>query len=189
MRVCIIGKYPPIEGGVCMQNYWAAHGLAKRGHDVHVVTNAKEVGPLHRMHMRPEDWARCEQSTGTGTVRVHWTEPGGTAHFYIPEGNPVVTKLATIALALHRQQPFDAILSYYLEPYAVAGHLAAQITAVPHIVRMAGSDAGRLWHQPPLEGLYDHVLRSAAFVIAGRAVTARASARGIAPERVTPLYG
>ena len=54
------------------------------------------------------------------------------------------------------------IFSHYLEPYGVAGHLAAQMTGVPHVVRMAGSDAGRLWHHPQLEALYDHVLRSAA---------------------------
>ena len=189
MRICIIGKYPPIEGGVCMQNYWAAHGLAKRGHDVHVVTNAKEVGPLHRMHMRPEDWARCEQSYGAGSVRVHWSDQAGGALFHIPEGNPFVTKLASIAVGLHAQQPFDAILSYYLEPYAVSGYLASQITGVPNIVRMAGSDAGRLWRQPQLEAVYDHVLRSAAFAVTGRVVAARATERGIAPERIAALHG
>src|SRR6185312_13952169 len=156
-------------------------GLAKRGHDVHVVTNAKEVGPLHRMHMRPEDWARCEQSYGAGSVRVHWSDQAGGALFHIPEGNPFVTKLASIAVGLHAQQPFDAILSYYLEPYAVSGYLASQITGVPNIVRMAGSDAGRLWRQPQLEAVYDHVLRSAAFAVTGRVVAARA------PSRPTPI--
>jgi glycosyltransferase involved in cell wall biosynthesis len=189
MRICILGKYPPIEGGVCMQNYWAAHGLAQRGHEVHVVTNAKEVGPLHRMYMRAEDWQRCEQSYGSGFVRVHWSDEAGGAHFHIPEGNPFVTKLATIAVGLHAEHPLDAILSYYLEPYAVAGHLASEITGVPNIIRMAGSDAGRLWRQPQLEAVYDHVLRSAAFVVTGRAVAERATRRGIAPERIAALHG
>ncbi len=40
-----------------MRTYWSAHGLAARGHEVHVVTNAKEVEPSFRMHMRPEDSA------------------------------------------------------------------------------------------------------------------------------------
>jgi glycosyltransferase involved in cell wall biosynthesis len=189
MRICILGKYPPIEGGVCMQNYWAAHGLAQRGHEVHVVTNAKEVGPLHRMHMRAEDWQRCEQDYGTGFVRVHWTDEAGGAHFHIPEGNPFVSKLAGIAASLHNQHPFDVILSFYLEPYAVAGHLTAEMAKRPHIVRMAGSDAGRLWREPQLETLYDHVLRSASFVITGRAVVGRASQRGIASERIAHLPG
>ena len=51
MRICIIGKFPPIQGGVSMRTYWTAHGLAARGHEVHVITNAKEALPPFRMHM------------------------------------------------------------------------------------------------------------------------------------------
>jgi hypothetical protein len=40
MRLCLIGKYPPIQGGVSARTYQLAHGLARRGHDVYVVTNA-----------------------------------------------------------------------------------------------------------------------------------------------------
>ena len=35
-----------------MRTYWTAHALAERGHEVHVVTNAKEAVPPFRMHMR-----------------------------------------------------------------------------------------------------------------------------------------
>ena len=43
MRICIIGKFPPIQGGVSMRTYWTAHALAMHGYEVHVVTNAKEA--------------------------------------------------------------------------------------------------------------------------------------------------
>ncbi len=43
MRICFIGKYPPIEGGVSSHAYWLAKALGKKGHEVHVVTNAQEV--------------------------------------------------------------------------------------------------------------------------------------------------
>ena len=49
MKICIIGKYPPIQGGVSMRTYWHAHGLATLGHEVHVVTNAKEAVSPFRM--------------------------------------------------------------------------------------------------------------------------------------------
>jgi glycosyltransferase involved in cell wall biosynthesis len=62
LKICIIGKYPPIQGGVSMRTYWHAHGLAALGHEVHVVTNAKEAVSPFRMYMRAEDWARCEAS-------------------------------------------------------------------------------------------------------------------------------
>src|SRR5499426_2672087 len=167
-----------------MRTYWTAHGLAARGHEVHVVTNAKEVQPPFRMHMRAEDWRRCEHAYGSGSVSVHWTDPVDASQSHIPMASPFVSKLAAIAARVHAEQPFDVVLSHYLEPYGVAGHLAAQIAGVPHVVRMAGSDAGRLWHHPQFETLYDHVLRSAEVVIAAGVVAERAVNRGVAPGRI-----
>ena len=184
MRICLIGKFPPIQGGVSMRTYWAAHALAARGHEIHVVTNAKEVRPPFRMHMRGQDWQRCEASYGEGSVTVHWTDPVDRSQTYIPMASPFVSKLAGIALRLHAEHPFDVIHSFYLEPYGVAGHLAAQMTGVPHVTRTAGSDAGHLWRHPQLEALYDHLFRSAAGVITGQAVAARAIARGVVADRI-----
>jgi glycosyltransferase involved in cell wall biosynthesis len=185
VRICIIGKFPPIQGGVSTQTYWSAHGLAALGHEVHVVTNAKEALPSYRTYMRPEDWRQCEAAYGGGSVAVRWTDPIDRSQSYIPMASPYVTKLATVAARAHAERPFDVIYSHYLEPYGVAGHLAAQMTGVPHVSRMAGSDAGRLWRHPQFELLYDHVLRSAEVVIAVGTVAERAIARGIAPDRIT----
>ena len=42
MRNCVIGKFPPIQGGVRMRTYWRAHGLAAHGHEV------RDQRPFHR---------------------------------------------------------------------------------------------------------------------------------------------
>jgi len=167
-----------------MRTYWTAHTLAIRGHDVQVVTNAKEVRGQFRMHMRPQDWKPCEAAYSAGSVTVHWSDPVDRSQSYIPMASPFVSKLATIAARVHSEQPFDVIYSHYMEPYGVAGHLAAQMTGAPHVVRMAGSDAGRLWHHPQLEALYDHVLRAAEFVVAAGPVAERAAQRGVDPNRI-----
>jgi glycosyltransferase involved in cell wall biosynthesis len=189
VRICIIGKFPPIQGGVSMRTYWSAHGLAARGHGVHVITNAKEAQPPFRVHMRPEDWARCEADHGVGRVTVHWTDPVDRSQLYLPMASPFVSKLAGLVAGLNSQHAFDVIFSHYLEPYGVAGHLAAQMISVPHVVRMAGSDSGRLWHHPQLEPLYDHVLRSAQAVIATGVVAERAIVRGVDPARIAAGEG
>ena len=190
MRICVIGKYPPIQGGVSARTYWAAHGLAKRGHEVHVVTNAKEACPPFRIHMRRQDWVRCnaEYDTG-GSVTVHWTDPVDNSQFYIPLTSAFVSKLAGTAARVHAEKPFDVIYSHYLEPYGIAGHLTAEIAGVPHVVRLAGSDAGRLWRHPQLEALYDHVLRSAAILISTGVVAGRAIKHGVRPQRIIPVGG
>jgi glycosyltransferase involved in cell wall biosynthesis len=192
LRICIIGKFPPIQGGVSVRTYWIAHDLAARGHEVHVVTNAKEAAPPFRIHMRRQDWKRCEASypaagsASAGSVTVHWTDPLDRSQHYIPLASPFVSKLAGTAARVHAERPFDLIYSHYLEPYGIAGHLAADIARVPHIARMAGSDAGRLWLHPQLETLYDHVLRSARIVIAGGTVAGRAVKHGVDPARIEP---
>jgi glycosyltransferase involved in cell wall biosynthesis len=184
VRICIIGKFPPIQGGVSMRTYWSAHSLAARGHEVHVVTNAKEAVAPFRMLMRGEDWARCATAQGGGSVIVHWTDPVDRSQSYIPMASPFVSKLAATAARAHSERPFDVIYSHYLEPYGVAGFLTSQMASVPHVARMAGSDAGRLWHHPQPEPLYDHVLRSAEAVIAVGAVAERAIQRGVSPDRI-----
>src|SRR5260370_27660809 len=98
-------------------------------------------------------------------------------------------KVGGMGGGLHAEHPFDVIHSFYLEPYGVAGHLAAQMTGVPHVTRTAGSDAGRLWRHPQLEALYDHLLRSAAGVITGQAVAARAVQRGVDADRIAFAAG
>jgi glycosyltransferase involved in cell wall biosynthesis len=188
VRICIIGKFPPIQGGVAVRTYWIAHDLAARGHEVHVVTNAKEAVPPFRIHMRRRDWKRCEANYpakgSVGSVTLHWTDPLDRSQHYIPLASPFVSKLAGSVAKLHTQCPFDVIYSHYLEPYGIAGHLAAGLVHVPHVARMAGSDAGRLWRHPQLQALYDHVLRSAATVIASGPVAGRAIEHGVDPGRI-----
>ena len=186
MKICIVGKFPPIEGGVSMRTYWAAHLLAARGHDVHVVTNAREVRPPFRMHMRASDWARCAADYGAGRVAVHWTDPPDRSQRTVPAGSAFVSKLVGLAAQVHAESRIDVVYSHYLEPYGVAGHLVAEMAGAPHVTRMAGSDAGRLWHHPQLAPLYDHVLRTAQAVIAAGTVADRAMARGVDPLRLVP---
>ena len=189
MRICLIGKYFPIQGGVSTRNYHMAHELAKRGHQVHVITNAREVELPWRLLMRPEDWDRCEADYGEGSVRVSWTEVPDRSQSFIPRNNPSVTKLASLAFAAHKDAPFDLVHSYYLEPYGVAGHVVSHALDLPHVVKTAGSDAGKLWHHPQFEPFYDHVLKSADLFVAGGLVTQRAIDHGVDPERVTANRG
>ncbi len=184
MKIGIVGKFPPIEGGVSMRTYWTAHGLAKRGHSVHVITNAKEAGAPSRLYMRDEDWARCEAQYGPGSVKVHWTDPYRRRQWHVPAGTPYIAKLASLGLELAHQGAIDIIHSYYAEPYCIAGHIIAQATQLPHLVRTAGSDVGRLWALPQFVALYNHIFTSAAAVICGSAVAQKMAAAGVAPTRL-----
>ena len=183
MRICIFGKYPPIQGGVSTRTYWLAHRLARLGHSVHVVTNAKEATAPYRVLMRDEDWQRCQTRYAHGSVTVHWTEYD-RREWHIPEGTPFVTKLASLGLELARTEAIDVIFSYYVEPYGVAAHVVAQATGLPHVLRTAGSDAGRLWSLPQFAALYSHIFKSADAIICSPAVAPMMADIGVEPHRL-----
>ena len=189
MNVLILGKYPPIQGGVSMRTVRFAEELARAGHAVHVVTNANEARPPFRMLMRDEDWARCETVDGGGSLRIHWTEPVDRSQHYVPFAAPFVTKLAALGADVAREHAINVVFAYYMEPYGISGHLVASMCDLPLVVKTAGSDARRLWRHPQFKALYDHVFRNADLTITGLEVAQDLVKIGVARERIRPDAG
>lgn len=187
MKLCFIGKYPPIEGGVSTSTYWLARGLAERGHEIHVITNADEVEDAYRLAFVPNDWPWYQpefQATG-GLVRVHNTEQFSRRTMgHIPAGNPFVSKLASLATDVVRAHDCDAIFSYYYEPYAIAGSLVARWTGRPLIIKHAGSDIDRLFRAPGLASAYNEIVGSADAVVTRQALMPRFLAMGVHRDRL-----
>lgn len=168
IRVCAIVKYPPIQGGVSAQTYALCHLLAARGHQIHVVTNADDVEPEHRVWFLDgdADYLEREYPNG-GYVQVHYTRPREDQQFsYIPRGTPAVTRLAAVATETIRSHSCEVIYARYFEPYAVAAFVAAQWTQTPFVVSHAGSDLFSLAVDPELALSYKEVVRNAATFIA-----------------------
>ncbi|WP_214411212.1 glycosyltransferase [Sphaerisporangium fuscum] len=187
MRVCIVGKYPPIEGGVSSSTYWLARGLAARGHEVHVVTNADEVDDRYRITLGPRDAPLMQpEFPGTGgRVRVHGVESfARRAMAHIPVADPYVTRLSSLATDVVRRHGCEVVLAYYFEPYGVAGWLASRWTGRPLIVKHAGSDLDRLAGVPGLATAYKEVLRSADAVVTRRHLVRRFAGMGVPPGRI-----
>lgn len=192
MRICFVGKYPPIEGGVSVQSYWTLRGLAERGHEVFVVTNADEVEDHYRLRLEGDDadWLEPRFPSVGGSVKVRNCERFSRRRMnHIPLSNPFVTKLATLATQTVRQYDCRAIYSYYFEPYGVAGHLAAQWTGVPHVVRHAGSDLERLMKVPDLSTAYREIVKAAARVLTRQSLVERFLRMGVSADRVRAGLG
>lgn len=185
MNICFIGKHPPIQGGVSRQNFWASYALARQGFEVHVVTNAQEVEqPFRQLDGRwfshPLD---NPEPPLKGSLAIH-SSTGSPKQSYIPWANPFVTKLAALATEVINTYGCDLIYSYYLEPYAMAAHLASQWTGVPYGIRTAGSDIGRLFQCPELQTSYAHIFRSADYVFAGERLFRRFLHLGVDFEKL-----
>ncbi|MFZ6178548.1 hypothetical protein [Nannocystis pusilla] len=166
LTLCMIVKFPPIQGGVSQQSYWLAHNLARAGHRIHVVTNALEAASDYRMFLPAAERRHLEgEYPGGGFVRLHASDEAGLEGNYIPYANPYVSKLAALARDVVREHACDLIWAAYLEPYGVAAALASKLTGVPYAVRHAGSDIAGLAQLPARQNLYLDVFRHASLVI------------------------
>lgn len=164
MRILLIGKFPPIEGGVSGHTFWLARALASQGHIVDVVTNADECEPTLTQLLYGNDscWLQCP--AGSSALRIHQTIRVQPASF-IPFAEPFVSKLFGLSLSVLEEHGCDVILGWYFEPYGVVAGLVGQATGRPFVVRHAGSDLGRLALHPQLAATYQWTLRNAAGLI------------------------
>jgi len=189
MKICFVCKYPPIEGGVSMHGYWSARGLAQKGHQVFVVTNANEVESEFRLRLSKDDLERggpyaSEFPETSGFVKVYSTEPPDRSLYYIPFNNPAVTRLATIATNIIRTENCKVIFAYYFEPYGMSAHLASSWTGVPYVLKHAGSDLHNLALLPELQTAYVEVMHAANRVISSGPSRVQLLSYGIPAERI-----
>ena len=172
-----------------MHCYWAARGLAERGHHVFVITNADEVEPEFRIALTKSDRDADGEYAKTfpessGFVQVHSTKAPDAELYYIPLNNPSVTRLAGIATDLIRKQNCDVIFAYYLEPYGLAAHLASLWTGVPYVLKHAGSDLYRLTPLEKLKVSYMEVMKGANRILSAGPSLARLVSHGVPEERL-----
>lgn len=156
MRVCMLSKYPPIEGGVASRTYWLANGLSDHGISVDIVTNSACVEPEYRIE-------ECQETELNGNLRVHSLDRETPWH--IPYSQNYLIRLLNLVLRALRGYKCDVIDTGYLIPYGVAGWLASKLTGVPYIVRHGGSDLGKFLDHPEYSALLEKVLIESNVVI------------------------
>ena len=155
MRICLISKYPPIEGGVSARVYWLAKALGERGHEVHIVTNALEVEEEYR-----ERFELNEQQYAPENVHVHSLTPDNNP-WHIPFSKSYTERITNLAIEVIEKYNIQLIDSYYMLPYGVAAFITKNITSRPQILRHAGSDIGKLLASPSYNTLFKAIFQRA----------------------------
>jgi glycosyltransferase involved in cell wall biosynthesis len=164
MRIAIIGKFPPIQGGVSRLTYQTAHELARRGCDVLVLTNADQTEYAYRQMFMDDDAERLAMTyAGGGSVTVFNTDPV-IQYAYIPWAQPFATELYGLGLDVLDSE-VDLIVGWYFEPYGItAAHLAREF-GIPLVLIHAGSDISRLARHPNLRAAYTHAASRAGRIL------------------------
>jgi len=164
MRILVIGKFPPIEGGVSAQTYWMVRALSSLGHTVHVVTNSGDVEPTFRLHLSPCDRQWLDGNAASSAFHVHQTTPLHHGS-YIPFAQPYVSQLFGLSLSVVENHKIDVIVSWYFEPYGITASLVGNATGTPVVIRHAGSDLGRLTNHTELGCAYRWAVKNATALI------------------------
>ncbi len=159
MKICLITKYPPIQGGVSTTSFWMAHGLAAHGHEVHVISNAEEAEIFYRTLPQKEQ----SETTEKNKPIIHFTTTNTPKH--IPFSRIFFTKLMSLGMDVCNKYGCDLIFSYYLEPYGMVGAFLSEIIGVPFVLRHAGSDISRLLGNENLRSAYTYAIKKSTIII------------------------
>ncbi len=162
-RICIVGKVPPLQGGVSRLTLETARRLGQRGYDVHLVTNAEETENFFKQQWAPSDAEYLEQLQSSG-VFVHNLVPLDE-RTHIPYSPCFETRMCGRICHVVREFNCSIIVGWYLQPYGVAASMAARFTNRPYMIMHAGSDLAYLTEHPDLAVVHRQVLKDAAVVI------------------------
>lgn len=139
MRVVVLGKRPPLQGGVSVRTFEFATSLVDAGHSVDFFSNAQSASPTYKCSMRPEDLAYLDRYGD----RLTWHSlPPNSNSSHIPFSPSYETRLFGLAIDMAAQA--DLIIGWYFQPYGVVAADLAKATDKPCVVLHAGSDLGRL---------------------------------------------
>lgn len=185
MKICLIQKYPPIQGGISRDAFLQSLALAKAGHEVFVVTNALEVEENYRCF----DTSHYQDIGLDGKPEIHknvklFSTETRHGHFVIPKVNPSVTKLSSLATYVVEKYDCDLILGFYFEPYAMAAHITSVYTGVPFGIMHGGRDIGQLLACPDLYLAYKKLLEKADFIIGTTTIWGKLHFMGIDIKKV-----
>jgi len=156
-KIAFRSKYYPLEGGVAARTYWLARGLARKGHEVHIIADRPEAGGEYRSQ------SDSKPNEKLSNFFVH--RPAYEIPWHIPESDEQSLVLLDLTLDVIRKHNIEILDTGYLAPYGMVGHLAGRITGVKHVVRHGVSDVEDFLKKGVLNSLLQGTVRSADAVI------------------------
>lgn len=177
-NVCLICKYPPIEGGASSKTYWLARQLGERGHTINIVSNNFEVEKEYRTGVERDD--PDYEPRGVKVFETHKED----IEMHIPSGNDIVERMASLAMGVIDKTGSSIIDSWYLVPYAVVGSMIKSWQSLPLIIRHEGSDLHRICNSERYAASLKSVLKTADVILSYGSSAATFQNLGVNPEKI-----
>lgn len=123
MKILLIGKYPPMQGGISAKTYWLYKQLEKDGFESRVITFKDRHYSISNHNALSVSVVREKE--------VPW---------HIPESSLLNDRLINAALKVTDGFTPDLIETNYLWPFCINALFIAQALTKPLLIRHAGSD-------------------------------------------------
>ncbi len=159
MRILLIGKFPPIEGGVSVKTFEFCLDALQRGHEVHFLTNSNEVENEYRQQFLNHDTTFMDSLLSGAAFHLYQTTPLD-GYSQIPRSDCFFSKLFGIGSSILEHEDIDIIIGWYFEPYGLVASVLASLYSKPFILIHAGSDLGRLSRHPDLHHAYNWMVNN-----------------------------
>lgn len=150
MRVLLIGKYPPMQGGISAKTYWLYKALEKAGFSFKVVTIQDEF------HSIPDRELDDQKVTVVADREIPW---------HIPYTTLMDDRLISAALVTAKDFDPDVIETNYIWPFYKNAFLVSKILGKPLVLRHAGSDIQKFSSDPEFGSILKSYVSQASAVV------------------------
>jgi len=131
MRILLIGKYPPMQGGISSKTYWLFRALEEKGFDFRKVTVESTDYSI-----KGYDYNKSK-TTVVKSKEIPW---------HIPESELLGDRIFHEVLKTAGSFKPDLIETNYLWPFCMPATLVARTLEKPLLIRHAGSDIQKFLH-------------------------------------------
>lgn len=156
MKILLLTKFPPIQGGESNKAFFLVKELVLRGHDVTIITNSLELNEnlLYQMSNLDIDYLKHERLTIYNLKSFPLFK-------FIPFYDPSSEYIISTGIEIISKEKFDVIIGWYLLPFCSSAFTLSKISSIKFVVQHAGSDLKKLLPHPKLKFFLGHILKSA----------------------------
>lgn len=134
MKILLIGKYPPMQGGISSKTYWLFKYLKSIGFEYKIVT------------LNDPDYSTNDISSTCEDVKILERDD---PPWHIPETSLIDDQITHTALKTAKTFNPDLIETNYLWPFCKDALLVSKLIKKPLLIRHAGSDIAKFHKADP----------------------------------------
>jgi glycosyltransferase involved in cell wall biosynthesis len=168
MKILLIGKYPPMQGGISSKTYWLYKSLENKGFEFRIIT------------LKDNEYSAKVSDGNSDITIINEKEPP----WHIPSTSLLPDRLINAALKTAGTFAPDIIETNYLWPFCNAALTVSKMINKPFLVRHAGSDLLKFQKDDEFQEIMNAYLKNASIVVTN--ITARKIVEEMAgnPEKV-----